>query len=456
MPAQACIRDAENGMGAMSSVLGVSVGAGAVRLARPLSDTLADPIGTESFDLQTVPVGDQQLDQLTAETVGVTLGASSRITGTAVAYRGEQRADALRASMARQQVTEYQLVPETDAAVAYAEASGALRGVSSVMVYDMGSSGLSVSLVDIPRRTVQHSNRTSDISGDYLDSLIREQQIASGRVVYPHDSAGLAELDTLCRSAKEQLSSRTAVALPCEYGLVLLAREGLESLIVRAVENSARMARDVLLHADRPAQAVLAVGGGAQIPLVTRILWERFGVPVVVPDSPESAVARGAALLARPMRPAGHDSGAQHGPGGTDTSPAWLTAAARRQDRREVSGAVLTVSALAVIAALGLGLGYGPQVLEPDSGGHEQTTPMITTPELHPADEDPRMAGIPETTTAEREAVAEPPPRTETPEPPPDTPAPNTFVVPGLPPIVVPTIPPDVLPQFPPPVPPPG
>jgi len=373
-----------------------------------------------------------------------------------VAHRGEQRADTLRASMARQQITDYQLVPETDAALAYAEASGALQGVSSVMVYDLGSSGLSVSLVDIPSRTVQHSNRTSDISGDYLDSLIREQQIASGRVAYPHDSAGLCELDTLCRSAKEQLSSRTAVALPCEYGLVLLAREGLESLIARAVENSALMARDVLLHADQPAQAVLAVGGGAQIPLVTRILRDRFGVPVVVPDRPESAVARGAALLARPMRPAGHGFGTQHAPREADTSPAWLTAAAKRQDRREVSGAVLTVSALAVIAAIGLGLGYGPQVLEPDSGGDEHATPMITTAEPHPADDDPQMAGKPETTTPEREAIAEPPPRTETPEPPPDEPGPNTFVVPGLPPIVVPTIPPDVLPQFPPPVPPPG
>ncbi|ONM49455.1 Hsp70 family protein [Nocardia donostiensis] len=441
----------------MSSVLGVSVGAGAIRLARPLSGNPSGQLAAESFELQAIPVTGQQPGELAAETIGVTLEATPGINATAIAYRGDQHASALRAAMARQQITNYQLVPEIDAALAYAENSGELQGVASLVVYDLGSSGLSVSLVDVPSRQLRHTERTSDISGDYIDSLIREQQIASGRIAHPHDPSGLAELDTLCRVAKEQLSTNTAVALPSEHGLVLLAQENFESLINLAIESSARITREVIARSERPAQAVLAIGGGSRIPLVAEVLRHRLGIPVVVPDSPETVMARGAALLARPVQPARPPAPAGLPPGfdNDQMSPAWLTEHARRQDRREVSGAVLTVSALAVLAALGLGLGYGPQVLEQDSQGSDDYTTTVPTTISPTPTREQQLASIP-STTPESESVAEPPPRRQTTEAPTTTQGPNTFVVPGLPPIVVPTIPPDVFPFPPPPAQPPA
>ncbi|MFF0528326.1 Hsp70 family protein [Nocardia amikacinitolerans] len=475
----------------MSSVLGVSVGAGAVRMARPHAGNPPGHVTPDAFDLQTIPVTQHRAEELAAEAVGVTL-ATHQIGATAFAYRSEQQARAVRAAMARQQITNYELVPEVFAALEFAQATGDIRGISSLVVYDLGSTGLSVSVVDTQTREVRHSERTSDISGDYLDSLIREQQIASGRIAHPQDPAGLAALDALCREAKEQLSSNTAVALPSEQGLVLLAQENFESLIMLAIESSARMARDVIVRSDRPVHGVLAIGGCARIPLIGKVLERWMGVPVIVPESPETVVARGAALLARPVRPAAPVGQPAPAPsqapvGGfhdDDLSPAWLSAPPkrrpkrpkgrpqpddiddidgladdwlaanpRRREKRELNGAVLTVSALAVVAAIGLGLGYGPQVLERDSQSSEGSTSVSPSGVPRTTTLDPQIAVAPATTTETEESIAAPPPRRQTTTTPPPTQGPNTFVVPGLPPIVVPTIPPEVFP-FPPPPPP--
>ncbi|WP_330233526.1 Hsp70 family protein [Nocardia sp. NBC_00508] len=434
----------------MSSVLGVSVGAGAVRMARPHAGNPHGHVAPHSFDLQTIPVAGQSVEELAAEAIGVTLEATPGIGATAIAYRSEQHTRAIRAAMARQQLTNYELVPEIIAALEFAQATGDIRGISSLVVYDLGSSGLSVSVVDTQTREVRHSERTSDISGDYLDSLIREQQIASGRIAHPPNAAGLAELDALCREAKEQLTSNTAVALPSEQGLVLLAQENFESLIMLAIESSARMARDVIVRSDRPVHGVLAIGGCARIPLVAKVLERWMGVPVIVPDSPETVMARGAALLARPVR---KESPAASPALDDDLSPAWLSAPTQR-GKREISGAVLTVSALAVVAAIGLGLGYGPQVLERDSHTTEGSPSIPPTTAPRTTILDPQIAVAPGTTEPPaHESVAAPPPnRRQTTSEAPPTPGPNTIVVPGLPPIVVPTIPPEVFP-FPPPPP---
>jgi hypothetical protein len=420
-------------------------------MARPHAANSHGHIAPHSFDLQTIPVGEHQVEELAAEAIGVTLEATPGIEATAIAYRSEQHAKAIRASMARQQLTNYELVPEIIAAIEFAQSTGDIRGISSLVVYDLGSSGLSVSVVDTQTREVRHSERTSDISGDYLDSLIREQQIASGRIAHPPDPAGLAALDALCREAKEQLSTNTAVALPSEQGLVLLAQEKFEALIMLAIESSARMARDVIVRSDRPVHGVLLIGGCARIPLIAKVLERWMGVPVIVPESPETVTTRGAALLARPVRPV-RQATAPVGMLDDDAlSPAWLSAPPQRGRKREINGAVLTVSALAVVAAIGLGLGYGPQVLERDSQSSERSTSVAPTSAPRTTTLEPQIAVAPGTTAETEESVAAPPPRRQTTtSAPAPTPGPNTIVVPGLPPIVVPTIPPEVFP-FPPP-----
>ncbi|WP_336086165.1 Hsp70 family protein [Nocardia sp. SSK8] len=409
---------------------------------------------------------ERQAEEAAADAIAAALAAAPDIGATTITFRSDAQARAIRAAMARRQLTNYQLVPEAVAAVQFAHATADMREVGTLAVYDLGSSGLTVSVVNARTSDVYQCERISDISGDYLDSLIREQQIASGRIAHPADPAGLAALDALCRAAKEQLSNSNAVALPSEQGLVLLTQENFEALMMLAIESSARMTRDAIIRSQHPVQAVLVIGGGARIPLIARVLERTIGVPVLVPAEPETALARGAALLARPAQvkqapvapailPIDDDA---------DATPAWLTAPARRrplsalanrggQNRRELNAAVLTVSSLVVVAAIGLGLGYGPEVLERGNSSEEpQAVPATTAP--RPTQAGPSSSIAP-TTEAVHATVAAPPARQLDDEPTaPATPSagPNTFtVVPGLPPVVIPTLPPVVLPGFPPP-----
>ncbi|GGN98869.1 Hsp70 family protein [Nocardia rhizosphaerihabitans] len=449
----------------MSAVLGVSVGAGTVRLARPQHGGPHGFVPPYSFELHTISMPEHQAEESAADAIAQALAASPEVTATTVTFRSDQQARAIRAAMARRQLTNYQLVPEAVAAVHFAHATSDMREVSTLAVYDLGSSGLTVSVINARTSDVYQCERISDISGDYLDSLIREQQIASGRIAHPADPVGLAELDALCRAAKEQLSSNNAVALPSEQGLVLLTQENFEALMMLAIESSARMTRDVIIRAQQPVQAIMVIGGGARIPLIARVLERTIGVPVIVPAEPETALARGAALLARPAQVQQAPVGPPAAPIGDadDATPAWLTAPARRRplsaltnrghNRRELNAAVLTVSSLVVVAAIGLGLGYGPEVLERgNSSDGSQAVPATTSPRPSPAGPTSAPAS---TTDAIHATVAAPPThqqgsQTTTSASP--TQGPNTFtVVPGLPPIVVPTLPPVVLPGFPPP-----
>lgn len=108
---------------------------------------------------------------------------------------------------------------------------------------------------------------------------------------------------------------------------------------------------------------------------------------------------------------------------------------------------MVAVSALVVVAGIGIGLGYGQHMFSKDSATVQGTSqPETTSPPAPSATTPPATS----TTTSEHASLAEPPPVYQEPEPetsPPVTPGPNTWeVLPGLPPIVVPTIPPEALP----------
>lgn len=455
----------------MSSVLGISVGASAIRIARPRTGNSAEHFAPDSFDVRAVAVEDQPVEDAAVEAIVAALGPE--ISATAIAYRSEPHARAVRAALARRQIINYELVPEVAAAVEFLQAGGDLRGKTTIAVYDLGGAGLSISVVDIATRQIHYSERTSDISGDYLDALIREQQIASGRIAHPPDPEGLELLDQLCRSAKEQLTGSTAVAMPSEYGLVLLSQENFDALIMLAVESSARMTRDVITRSERSVQAVVAIGGCAQIPQVAKVLERWLGVPVLAPAHPETVIARGAALLARPSRAAAQARAAFEaeteilpviGPGRAVPGGGRSRRVRRRLmlggrgsrpvgrefpsgtlrppgGKRDLSVAGIAVGALVVVAALGMALGWGPQVLQGDSQSTKSTPSAVPTSVPRPVA--PATTVTPPPVDSTNASVAPAPAyRQHTSNPAPTPPGPNTIiVVPGLPAIVVPTLP---------------
>ncbi|UDG99045.1 Hsp70 family protein [Rhodococcus opacus] len=478
----------------MSSVLGVSVGASAVRLARPDSVN-RDDAGSRhipDFRAQVVAAGRDLPEELAAESIGVVLAGApdaGPVRATGVAYRDEAQAGAVQAAMARQQLVNYQLVTEASAALKFLDVSGALGDHATLVFYDLGSSGLTVSVVDRATGEVVETVRTDTVSGDVFDRLIRDNQLENKRIEEPGDAAAGLALDLRCREAKERLSTGGAVAVPGDGGLLLLSRDVFDALIGVTVESSARLARDVIAKSGRTPDAVVLIGGGARIPLVRSVLQSWLGLPVVVPDHPELVAAQGAALLAQQVVPppaevarvlppphytpqhipetavsTGFDAAVSHQApsatvartGAPSSTPSWLSAAApppsQQVAKPQIRGAALAGSALAVVAVIGLGLGYGKNLLARTEGSSQPVTTQLTT-------ESPVMTEVatpspttlpPPPTSEAVEAPIQTASQIRIPEPEPAPPPPPPVpVFPGLPQIQLPPFQLPELPRFP-------
>lgn len=445
----------------MSVVLGVSVGASAVRMAQPTGLDATTPAARPGFERQALAVRYVGAEDLAAQSVGVMLERDNH-SATAVTYGSTEQAAAVHEAMARQRLYNYRLVPETSAALALLEHTGVLGGFRTVVLYDLGSSGVTVSVVDRDTGTVLAVDRSTAIGGDHFDRLILDQQVRAGKVAPPADARAVAELTGRCRAAKEQLSTSDAACLPGDGGLLLLSRETFESLIVVAVEGSARLARQVIAESGRRPDSVVLLGGGAHIPLVRHVLGAWLGLPTLVPAEPEMVAAQGAALMATPVAaPApSPDSGR---PSSTDdtgwlpTEPVGRPTSHRERGvpRRQLVIAGTAAGALALIAVAGLALGTsGGAAEQPAGAGASDALPSttVTTPSPTPSPS-PSPTPDPTTPAPPPEPVA---PKTETPAPPPPgppppPPGPPPLVIPmpgGLPPIEIHPPPPLQLPRF--------
>ena len=424
----------------MAEVLGVSVGASAVRMARP--DLRLHTSGEPQLDFRNDIVDAQwdRAEDVAAESIGVVLAQSHgdrHVEATGVAYRDQQQFGHLQQAMHEQSLYNYRLVPEARAALAYLEATGEIGNAATIALYDLGSSGLTITVIDRASGEVLLAERTTDISGSDFDRLICDNQLAKQGVdpytAYDRDDHGLGEFTTRCRIAKEQLSTSGAVCLPGESGVILISRESFEALVTVPIEYSARLVRDVLTRSPQYVDALFLIGGGARIPLVESILRSWTGLPVVTPADPEAVAAKGAALLATPVDLVAAHAGApapvaaegggasvRRGPddaavgahvAALSGAPDWLSPEPAERSvasKRKVRGAALVAGGLAVIAALGLTLGYG---------GSEDSTSA-------PADSEQTLTTAPSTSRPAPTTTTTPPPTTTTTVAPPPPPAP--------------------------------
>ncbi|MBC2641134.1 MULTISPECIES: Hsp70 family protein [unclassified Rhodococcus (in: high G+C Gram-positive bacteria)] len=391
----------------MVSVLGVSVGASAVRVAYP------DDRGAA---VRTFPVdpAHERPEDVVADSVDTVIAenAADDVQTIGVAYRDQAQAAAVEAAIA-----DCRLVPEVTAALRMLEASGELGDHSTLLLYDLGSSGLTVTVVDRESGTVFGSSRTDEIGGDLVDRLIRDHQLQGKRIAAPADEAGESALAARCRRAKEELSTNTAVCVPGDGGLLLLSQDVLESLIVRPVEASARLAREVIASSGHSPDVVVLIGGGAHIPLVASLMESWLALPVIVPAQPELVAAEGAALLAQ-----------EHS--GTSVKFA----------RPVLRGGALAGGALAVVAVIGLGLGVGGSLMQGSDGDARPVATQPSNVEVSPSPARPSAATLqPSAAVSVPDASQQ---EVSAPEPAPvPAPAPRPLI-PGLPQIQLPTLPP--------------
>ncbi|WP_198602107.1 Hsp70 family protein [Rhodococcus opacus] len=370
----------------MTSVLGVSVGASAVRFACHDAVTLETPI----FQSRSVTATLERPEELAAESIGTVLAErdeADEVQAIGVAYQDEAQAGAVQAAMSRLQIGNFQLVPEVTAALQMLEMSGELGDHSTLVFYDLGSSGLTVTVVDRDTGMVLSSARSDQISGDLVDRLICDNQLELHRFAHPADAAAALALAARCRDAKEQLSTNGAVCMPGEGGLLLLSQDGFDSLIVGPVETSARLTREVIRRSGRLPDAAVLIGGGAHIPLVTSVMESWLDLPVIVPAQPELVAAEGAALLARPtsdefVGAAAPEHRFEPEPEPepeleleSELEPEPEALLEERAPVRKRRGLVLAGGVVAVVAAVGLGLGLGTDLLQ---GSEQDAQPAAT------------------------------------------------------------------------------
>ena len=264
-----------------------------------------------------------------AEERGIFETPAALTVGVPVRFGAAERS-AIRAVLAKAlPQLSIQLLPEPMAA-ALCYAASARRKTRYTLAFDMGAGTFDVCVLEdmendprqaYPYRQLSHdgSREAGDLLDERMEELILDKlRRDPGGIDMKSFSPGSYDLRALrktAREAKEALSSApqfsaivTSLASRCVQR-VTVYREEYEARIEPIVRRAVDLAEKALREAQRwmePDLTVLMVGGSTYIPLVRRLLQERFPwldpKTQVVQRLPDQAVALGCALFAeRPL-----------------------------------------------------------------------------------------------------------------------------------------------------------
>lgn len=182
-----------------------------------------------------------------------------------------------------------------------------------VGLLDFGGSGTSATLVNIAGdfELVSATMRYTALSGDEIDQELQLrafEELGHGSGLDPGSTAGVGQLGELreqCRAAKERLSVDMATDIVAELGgrscSLTVTQDDLEELIQDRLTGFIYAFDDMLVRYRKSwsdLAAVVTVGGGARIPLVTERLSMHGRTPILTPSQPAFAAACGALVLA--------------------------------------------------------------------------------------------------------------------------------------------------------------
>jgi Hsp70 protein len=205
------------------------------------------------------------------------------------------------------------LVSDAIAALTAANAELCFAATGVVGVLDFGGAGTSATLVNLAGdfELVSRTMRYAAFSGDEIDQAVLLkvfEELGHGSGIDPASTAAVGQLGLLreqCRAAKERLSTDTATEFVAELGgrrcTMKLTRDELGDLIQDRLSGFIYAFDDMLVRHHKSwadLSAVVTVGGGASIPLVTERLSVHGRRPVVAPSQPAFAAAAGALQLA--------------------------------------------------------------------------------------------------------------------------------------------------------------
>ncbi len=185
---------------------------------------------------------------------------------------------------------------------------GTTKGPGRILVYDLGGGTFDTSLVEVDQKahSVEATEGIGTLGGDDFDQILADLALAqSGHAGEDLSPAEWFHLHEACRQQKETLNPNTR-KLVVDLGSV---REGWSDANisitdfydhVRPLLDETLRAVDALLqsHGGDELEAIYLTGGASELPLVARVLRERFGRKVKRSSYTRSATAIGLAIQA--------------------------------------------------------------------------------------------------------------------------------------------------------------
>ncbi|MGN2641367.1 Hsp70 family protein [Nocardia takedensis] len=209
------------------------------------------------------------------------------ISGAAVTCRSATHAERVREIAEEEPVI---IVDEPLAQLRYLRFTGQLPDSGSVLLYDLGASGLTLTHVDCRTDAVLAAKHTTVVGGDGYDALLRWRL-----------SRGGIRTDTATsRRHREALSSaRVVTATDATSGhRAVITHSDLAELCTDGIHHTAAFVRRLLADSAVRPEALVLLGGCARSPIVREELADLIDLPVVYDPEPEYVSARGAVLVA--------------------------------------------------------------------------------------------------------------------------------------------------------------
>ena len=360
--------------------LGVSLGEGMIHYALVTSDSAGRTvIESRVFDIDPA----DGLDQIGRVNAGIDLmldaarAADHRVGRIGVAARTATQRRKLRSggSGTRRQV---HLCSDEEAVAVMLASTGQIDRFSSVLVADIGDTGMSLYLVDPASGSHSRFQRSSVLSGRRIDEALADHVVASSPSTGAQTRHGRAALVSACRTAKEEAGSTGGT------GTLDLNNDEIEKSIRPHLDDAraelSRYVATVAAGSSKNPEALVLVGGLANLGVVVDGIAADTELEVIVPPTPELAAATGAAMLVQGKTNAGRLAFI-----GGQRARKWFAAPAAM--------AVACVGAV-VMAAVALGATLG------DAGAPEPST-ATSAPQDRPSE----VRDSEFTTTASRTSV---------------------------------------------------
>ncbi|AKK09417.1 Hsp70 family protein [Corynebacterium testudinoris] len=179
---------------------------------------------------------------------------------------------------------------------------------SSVIVYDLGGGTFDATLVRIDghQHDVENSLGISHLGGDDFDEILADMALdAAGRDADAFGRRARRRLLDEARTAKEQLKPQSRrLVLEISYEDVIVGVPEFYDAVTPLVERTLDAMRPLIGSSesltDTEVAGVYLVGGASSLPLVPRLLRERFGRRVHRSPLPTASTAVGLAIAVDP------------------------------------------------------------------------------------------------------------------------------------------------------------